>query len=450
MKTLVAFIVSLFLLVSSAAALTVSDVTLGSDDQERGLTTSATFTVTNNGNTSLTGLAITSNALALYNVTFSGLPANLSAGASATVTVTGKVPLDFDAVDDDLTDEAFKIADLTVTADGGASASSALKMQAENQIQLKSIHAEVADDIESLDDGDKLDVKPGEEVTLTIKVKNLFSDSDDVDIDDIEVRVYSDDSDMDVDEDDEVDVAEADSEELTLTFEVDEDADDGTYDLFITADGTDDNGARHGDKVQVKLKVDRESHEVEIESASLSTSRVKACPGTNTVTLNVGIRNIGKRDEEDAAVEVTSDALDIEQRREDIELDRDDDARFKFLLEVPHGTPTGTYGIEVAAFHSDDTLTDSRTLSLDVTQCETPPAVVPPPSTGTQPAPAPQAPPAAAPPASPGTGAATGSDSPSRLKAFAESDTYLAMLAGLIAVVALAIILLIVAFARRR
>jgi uncharacterized membrane protein len=367
--------------------------------------------------------------------------------------VSGKVPLDFDAVDDDLTDEAFKIADMTVTADGGVTKTSSLLMQAENQIDIRSVHADFADDTESLDDGDKFEVRPGDEVTLTIKIKNGFSDSDDVDIDDITVRAFTTGSgDLDVDEDDDVDVRAGESEEVTLVFDVDEDADSGTYDLFITASGVDDNGARHGDTMEVKVKVDRETHEVRIETASLDQRTIKPCEGSNTVTLTVGVLNAGRKNEDDVAIEVSSSALGIEERKDEIELDQDDDARFKFLLSIPPSTKSGTYPIQVSSYYFDDTLSDQRALTLDVTNCETyvPPAATPP-SSGTQPAPAPSAPPAAPAAAPPASETPTGAvPVKSRLQAFAESDTYLAMLAGLIAVVALAIILLIVAFARRR
>ena len=140
-KLLIVSLLMIILLAVSVSALQVSSPTIGSASQKRVANVTATFTVTNNGNTTLNNIALTQNALAKYNIQMTpSAITTLAPSAAVTVTVKGNIPLDFNAVETDenaadyLKPKAFKIGTLTATS-GTATASADLKMQAVNQLE---------------------------------------------------------------------------------------------------------------------------------------------------------------------------------------------------------------------------------------------------------------------------------------------------------------------------
>ena len=97
-KLLIPLLMVLFL-VGFANALQVTTPTIGGDSQDRLTEVSTTFTITNNETFKVENITIQHNADSKYNIALTNAPTELLPGASAIVTVKGKIPLDFDAID---------------------------------------------------------------------------------------------------------------------------------------------------------------------------------------------------------------------------------------------------------------------------------------------------------------------------------------------------------------
>jgi len=97
MRKLLLFATILALCVGTVAALQITSPTLGSSNAERDSNVSATFTITNDGTSILFGFIVSSSAATKYHVTFENVPQSLGPGSSATITIKGLIPKDFDA-----------------------------------------------------------------------------------------------------------------------------------------------------------------------------------------------------------------------------------------------------------------------------------------------------------------------------------------------------------------
>lgn len=108
MRQLALFIVTLLALIPLAAALQVTSATLGAVGAIPGSDVNTTFTITNNEPDNLINVQVASSADSKYTIQFQNTPLNLSVGESRTVTVKGKIPLDFSG--------SQKIGTISVTA----------------------------------------------------------------------------------------------------------------------------------------------------------------------------------------------------------------------------------------------------------------------------------------------------------------------------------------------
>ncbi len=300
----------------------------------------------------------------------------LAVGESMTVPVTARIPQKLDAISKAFAALDVNVATLTFTATSantGASVSSgtAITERAENNLRIKNIKVRYGDNTKSVDDRDKVEkMKAGQEVEIEIEVENKFSTKQDVSIEDITIRAQSD-SQVDIDEEDEISSLGADDPD-TVKFSaiIDEDADDGTYNVEITAIGTDEFGARHGEKNVIEFEVKRESHEIEIKSLTLNPPTV-ACELQSTLTAN--IRNSGRRDESEVYVSVSSPELKFGARSDELSLDKDDEDSVSFTIPVPEDAARpANYRITVDTYYNTGTKSLSDAAVLTLAQCKAP------------------------------------------------------------------------------
>ncbi|MEM4282472.1 MAG: hypothetical protein QXN89_02185 [Candidatus Woesearchaeota archaeon] len=372
--------------VYATASLNFPTVALGGPSQERNKNASTSVTITNTGDVTLSNLTFSTNADAKYGVTFSGscINAQLASGGTCTLTTSASVPKDFDAVDSSsLQEKAFLIGTITASANYSSGNGSViittttnLTLQAENQLELRKVKVIVNGIEDSVSDGDTVrKIKPGDEIDIEITVKNNFDDSkNDVTIENVEVKAKVDDNDLDIDESEDIGDLDADDSD-TISFNnllVDEEA-DGTYDLVISATGRDENGALHADKMTVKLKVERETHEIKITKALLTNSKLACVEGSITdTTARISFVNIGKRDEKEVAISASIDKLGITARKDGIELEKDDSSSISLLLDIPDSAKAGTYDVTVTSYYNNDVPSDTKTIPLQIEKCEQP------------------------------------------------------------------------------
>ncbi|MBI2565388.1 hypothetical protein HYV79_05410 [Candidatus Woesearchaeota archaeon] len=377
-------IVSLFLLlaVSGNAALTVSDLTLGSSTQGRGENVSGTVTLTNTDNaTTLTlvpATALTSTADAKYKVAFTGVPATLAPLATATVSVTVFVPLDHNAADSNGVVQAFEVGKLTAKdSTGNVTGQGSLKVQAENKLRIRKGTATVSGATTSSDsfrDGSRLDqIKPGDHVELELEIENQFPGSGDkeVDFDDVEVTMdLSADEDFDVDDDSDSFSLDADEKDtMTFSLDVEEDAADRSHVLLFVVTALDENGARHGAKLSATLEVERDSNDLAIRSLSVSPEKL-TCEGSRTVQVRADVLNRGKSDERNAAFEVRAQTLGVFEKKTGFRLDEDDNELVQLSFNVPTDAKPGQHEVDFFTLYDTSKENNVKSFTLTVEECK--------------------------------------------------------------------------------
>jgi hypothetical protein len=369
------------------ATVSIGSPTIGSDTTERNTNASTTFSVSDNTLNSTTTATVNFVIASGTNVvTFdtAGLPTNTtvsSDGKTATITnwdgtakslpIKGTIPTTLDAVDSTLNGVTVNVGTISNNRD---STTAAINMRAANHLVLDKIRITVNDVTKSVSDGSEVrKIKVGDDIAIEITVRNNFggssSDGTNIDIRNIKVRAKTTNSDLDINEDDTIDV-DADDEDVVEFSDllVEDDTSDGTYNLDITIDGKDTNGARHGAEARIELRVERESHEIDVRSMSLSKTTI-ACDSPTT-DLSVRLANIGKHDEDAVAVSVVNSALGISSRLDKIEIDEDESLSRNFNL-APKTTTPGTYTIDVISYFAGSVESHREQITLTVAACPT-------------------------------------------------------------------------------
>jgi len=373
----------------SAAQFSASSMTIGNNDQDRIKNVSQTITVTNSDSAAVT-VTFASTADAKYNVRFDPASATLAAnGGNTQVKVSADIPLDFNAVEasssasDFLNEKAFVIGQIQAKIGSAVNATADLKMQAANQLEVKKGRIECGTKAESVDDGDKVEnLKPDTQCSFEVEVENNFPEDDDedasgndlkigdIEFDTVDIEIEVDDSDFDVDEDEDLDGLGANDEDtINVDFDIDEDVDDGTFTLEVRVLGRDDNGAIHGERWEIKLEVERLSHDIQIRSPAIAPERVSACEG-GSVRVTSRISNMGKRDEDEVAVELSVPDLKFNKRIDQIELDEDDSTSVNFVVDVPADTKAGIFRATLSTFFDNTAPSNSQALEFTVDKCE--------------------------------------------------------------------------------
>ena len=317
-----------------------------------------------------------SNDDGYINITITDADITIAANTTEAFTLNARIPESLDAVDSNFDEVAFKVATVTFNFNDSSSASFDAYMQRKNMLDIKDLEISVDGDANDYDDDDRIkDVKPGDDIEVSVSVENLYDKrDDDVDIENVDVTVEIDDGDMDVDEDDDLgDISSDNDETATMTFTVEDDVDDDTYDMVLTVDGEDEHNAKHGVKYELDFEVERKSHDIIIKSASIEESEVSCTRGGNSVSVK--LYNQGKNDEDEVALYVDNKDLDLEYELEDIEIEESDYYSKTITFDVPSDLEIGTYTIVVNAYYDGDeddgVLADAKDLDLVVKSCTT-------------------------------------------------------------------------------
>jgi len=380
--TSLAMLLVLVLVLSvSASALQVTTATIGNEDQDRVNDVSTSVTVTNDGTADLTGINMQFIGDSRYNIRFDPATFDLKTNEQQIVTVKGDIPVSFDAVvkhssNSDFLDETpFKIGTIKAYKDS-TDATADLNMQAVNQLKIKKVTAVCGDKSERLKDGEEFEeLSPDTQCSITIEFENTFNDDDrddlrigDVEIDPLYIEVESTDSDLDLDEDDDTSLDADDKDEMTFEFDIEEDVDEGKYPVEIRVYGIDENDAYHGEMWTVKFEVERMKHDLQIKSASISPVEIDNCRNQR-INIDANILNLGKRDEEEVVVQAIIPDLDIEKKISNIELDEDESERVSFSLNIPEGTESRVYSVELNTFFDTTALSNTKRFDFVVNKC---------------------------------------------------------------------------------
>ncbi len=295
------------------------------------------------------------------------------------VSLTALIPSSLDRVDLNLNENPFQVA--TVTFQGVDPVSGAvipglenigtlsLKMQAVNQLEIQDLDGTLEGrGKQSIDDGDTLDNgKPGDAFDLEVQVENNYADRTNLAIEDVDLELDCSDDEIDLDDEsqDLGDISEDDDEFESFNGEIEDDAEDGTVSCTLKVIGRDENGALHGDKIDFKIEIERQSHEIRIDSVTANPS-VIAC-GDNSITLTVDFTNVGRSDEDDVAIEIqTSKELAFTTRVTDLaELDEDDSDTQTFNIPIPAKLAAGVYALQVKTFYDNTKNSDTEVAQVE-------------------------------------------------------------------------------------
>ncbi|MCH8003111.1 MAG: hypothetical protein IH934_00630 [Nanoarchaeota archaeon] len=228
-------------------------------------------------------------------------------------------------------------------------------------------------------DGKKLnfggeDAGPGSELRFSFNIVNTFTDDEDIDINDITIKVTIeelDDGDDLEEESKEFDVDAGGNVDIDVFFNIPISVVQDTYDVVIELEGEDENRNTHSAKMNLKLRIDKESREVMVSKASLFPEKIK-CSGSSTLTAT--IKNIGARTEADAKIEIINSDLGINFVKRNIKLeedpfDTDNEFTKKLTINIDRGMEAKKYPIEVKAYIQEEILWETRTANLEVEAC---------------------------------------------------------------------------------
>ena len=396
-KVLLAILVSVLtlLVVGQAFALSATTLSVGGNRQvasnsqarlssDQNVFVTGSFTLTNDGNETLTNLRLASVAAKLglsttdlsINSTFTAT--TLAPNASTSVTITARVPEKLDAVDSSTYAEKIQnVADLVIqgTTPGSQTAqmSVPLNMERRNYLEITSVNICVADRCKSVSDRGTVDnIKPGDTIDLTVKVKNRYStvEREDLDIRDTVVEYSIDDSDFSQNDNVDVnDLSADDTKEESFSFTVDDTVRDGTFKMLVKVYGRDENGALMGEQNEISLRVERKSHDLTIRRVQASPTTLD-CGTGRQLKVTTTYSNVGKRDETKVALEAINSELKFDEKLTGLSLAQDDSRSDTINVKIPDTAKPGVYKV-VARTYFDDTLqSDENTVDVIVPNCE--------------------------------------------------------------------------------
>ncbi|NQV08253.1 lamin tail domain-containing protein, partial [Candidatus Woesearchaeota archaeon] len=245
-----------------------------------------------------------------------------------------------------------------------------------SKLEIYDLDVEIDDKTSSgVNDGETIGkrAEPGSTVTFKIQVLNAFSDAADIEIQDILITVTIDgidDGEEMEEEAEEFDLNAGSKKRKTLSFDVPILVDKDNYDVTVLVEGTDEEGTDHKVEWNLVLSVDKNTHELLIYKADLSSPILDCRKSTD---LNVEVINIGEEDEDEVIVQVTSDELGVnyEIKEIDIESGSSEDSVYEraFEIELPDSLETGEYDITVKAYYKENKLEDMEIVTLTVNEC---------------------------------------------------------------------------------
>ncbi|NOZ80056.1 MAG: hypothetical protein GXP63_00140 [DPANN group archaeon] len=353
------------------ATLSLSKSTLEFKEKP-GQTFSGTITVTNDGSVNLVDITPVFSGLSAYNITTDAGTFSLNIGQTKLVTIKGSIPVDADIEQSPFT------GDLTFS-NSLASASTGIKLYAENQLELKKFDIYVNNKHERVSDGETIDnIKPGDTIRFKGEVENTWSTSrtEDKDINDIEADLFVENIDDSDDIDETLDINDLnarDTDTFEYTFVVPLNTDEDTFDGYVILRGEDDDNARHYYRLDFSLKVERDRNDIKLSDIVVQPQTLSC---DRSFSVDARIINIGRDTQRNVVLEVKSSQLNIQQQETGIRLsdnpdDSDNEFEKNFLLSIPDTQRAGTYRLNINAYLDRTSLADFKTADIIVKDCAT-------------------------------------------------------------------------------
>ncbi|MEM4755512.1 MAG: hypothetical protein QW594_00045 [Candidatus Woesearchaeota archaeon] len=356
---------------AAGAMLEIENVQIIAPPNDR--TTNSFFSVKNTGSVPLVNLVASITQIQGYAISVDATPFSLAPGETKQIAVSAKIPK---GTNGGVQEEAiFTVRNDQITK------TAKLLLRSQTMLKLSDVEFETSDYDKSMSNGSTFSsVKPGDTLTISGTVKNLYTRADGIEIQDVEVIIKI----RKIDDGDDLeetislgDLDANDDDDFSVDFVIPDMVKHGnTYTVYITVSGEDEEGADHELRWEMDLRVSRESRLIKITQASFTEPSLSCDRET---ILRVTIMNQGRSDEKNAAINLFNYNLNLNQRYHDISL-RADPKRSdnSYTLEVPFRVAdtvrAGVYSIQVRAYYNTDKLSDSLFVPLEVKDCVPEPA----------------------------------------------------------------------------
>ena len=326
------------------------------------------FVVTNNGTIDLNNINVSLTGLSEFNISLTPTLFNLSAGSSKTININGKIPND---------NILTRIYSGTLNIGNSlVSRNKTLFVNVNDALKIINLDVKVDSKLwDDLSDGDEINgVKPDAHIRMTFKVKNEYDSDTNNDLNNVIVyataKGIDNGDDIDV-ESDEFDINAGDDKTIILEWDVPLKVDEDTYDVDIYTEGEDDYGVNHRYDMGIKLKVEKDRHDIIIENAELSNNNLTC---NRYTTLYTTIMNIGSTSEDKVVLDIENSGLGInfrEMYKMNDNIDDDTNERKITLpISLSDSLSSGVYPINIDLYYDIDKIVDHRTVNLIVGNCQ--------------------------------------------------------------------------------
>lgn len=383
---LITLFITLFLLPAALAAvqaqnedltISVSYKNLEDDDDE--LSISSQITLTNLGSASENVTLALDGLSADYKLNLGQSNLQLSAGGSAEITISGKIP-----VDEDMGEH--NIGNLKITDSSGQS-SYPLKTDVASMLEMRRMTVKVNGNTEETTDetGAAIDhIEPGDEIELRFQPKNLFDSSfNEGDLDGT-ISAQLDQSGFGENIDDEqdftVDAGETLSstdQEIVFTFKVPLDVEDDEYTVDINFNAEDGNRANYEFDWELFLTVERKEDDLRIERLSVLPTEV-SCTRTGKIVSD--ITNFGSNRQKHVYYTLQNDKLGLTQEYNfalEEGSNKENSETLSYDFSIDESQAAGIYTVVANLYYDYNQFVDRKTLDLVVKDCKTAPANTP-------------------------------------------------------------------------
>ena len=363
--------------VSAAADLDIpSSIYLG--EKSRNETTASTFTIMNTGNVTLTNIIAFSDFNAKFNASGFDLTVNKSSAIHFNATIPQNSPTGNTTIgsiyfrSNEYNSSTFPVR---ATVKGGLSIEDLDVRLTLLRDASSETDTDVVDDTK-LNFGDDDNIGPGSSLEFDFRIENLFLDEEEISIDDVSVLVTIKEIDDEEDIDEESDSFDIDTEEkrdISVTLKIPLKVKQGTYDIEILVRGEDEDGVEHKVEWNLEMELEKESHDIYIQSAYLTKDRLSC---SRVTSLKTEIFNLGKREEDDVKIEAKSSRLNLNYEQSSIVLSEDpydDDNEYGKTIPITIGEDVraGTYPIDFNVYIKGSILFVTKKVNLIIEDCKT-------------------------------------------------------------------------------
>jgi len=234
-------------------------------------------------------------------------------------------------------------------------------LELEEKLNIGRLEINVGDKTYSnAEDKDKIKAKPGSHIELEFMIENNIDEK--ITIEDVVITAETDD---DYDESDYFDITAGNYKTKILEIDLPRMLDENRYDLVITVEGEDEKGTEYETEWTLKLKIDKEKHDTNIENLEISPAELK-CDKETRIAFD--LVNFGTTDEENLKIDIQNKELDIDIQ-DYVNIQEASDTEFRYRIIFDDYQKAKQHAIPVNIYYDDGQLADSKELMLSVLAC---------------------------------------------------------------------------------